>query len=164
MRLRALVGVCVVALAVFNGCGGDDGDGKAGSSGGGVQGAEKTVKSYLQALVEKDGETACSLLSEGYKREIVERNPQAAKELGATDCETLVRKIAEKASENGRGVTFEGEPIKSDSDVERLDLKTAVQTTIGDGEKDRAVVKGPKGLQVYRLAVIDGRWTITRIG
>jgi hypothetical protein len=159
----AVAGIGCAATLAFAGCGGGAGDGKAGTPGSGVQGAERTVRSYLLALVEGDGTTACSLLSDPYQREIVERNARIARQLGATDCEEFIRKLTGKARAEGAGVTFEGERLTGGGDVEGLDLKTRINTNLEERTEDTAVVSGAKGLQTYDLEASDGRWKIRTI-
>ena len=158
-----MAGILCAATLALAGCGGDDGDGAAGEAGNGVQGAEKTVKSYLKALVDGDGEAACGYLSDEYRQDIIDRNAEAARQLGATDCESFIRKVTQQATEGGADITFEGEPLTNASDVEGLDLKTSVEANLSNHEEDTAVVTGPQHEQRYELEVIDGRWTITTI-
>ena len=157
MFRKGLVLVAALAALIGAGCGGDD-DGGGGGEGiqpaTGIKGAEQTVRDYLTTLVEEDAAAACAYFTPQYRREVVEKNPEA----DATDCEGLLNEIFDAAET----VTFEGEEITEES-VEDLQFNTDLRTDLEDPENESATVTGKRGLQIYSLEVIDGTWKITGI-
>jgi hypothetical protein len=147
---RALC-LLVCATAALGGCGGDDSDPREDAAGG----AEKTVREYLTALIDKDGAAACSKFTPEYQRSVLEQNDAFAREARARTCGQLIDAI----TRSSRSVTFEDQPLTKDN-VGKVDLETRARQS---GEEWNATVTGKRGVQRYELETRDGRWLITKI-
>jgi|SRR5918999_3080954 pSer/pThr/pTyr-binding forkhead associated (FHA) protein len=155
--LAALGALLVIGgiVAVILVAGGDDGGGDELDG----PGAEETVKEYLRAYVDGDGDAACDQLTDDYQEEIVERN-EAFVDEDVSECPELIEALEERLSGSG-GLTFEGEELNDDS-IDDLDLKSNVELN-SEGEGESATVEGPEGQQKFELEPVDGEWKISDI-
>ena len=149
LRLTALLIGLAVALA---GCGGDDAAEERRAN---QDAAEKTVRAYLIALIDKRGAEACAKFTPEYQRSVLRQNREFAREEGVDDCAGLLDAIT-RASPS---VAFEGRPLTRDT-VGDIPLKTSVRQS---GEAHNATVTGAQGMQRYELETRDGRWLISAI-
>jgi limonene-1,2-epoxide hydrolase len=146
---RALAMIAISALAA--GCGGGSDVGSPKREGD-RKGAENAVRDYLRALVDKDGDRACSKFTRSYQRTVVEKNAEFARKQGVDTCGALIDSVTKTAGP----ATFEGRPLNS-STVEKIKLVTTVRV---GGEEQNATVTGAQGLQRYELVTDGGRWLI----
>src|SRR5215217_731532 len=157
-RTRLAACLLIAAAAPLVGCGGGDDDktGKAQlSQAGDRQGAEDTVRDYLRALVNKDGDAACAKLTPAYRRSVLEQNAEFAKKQHAKTCGELIDAVTRES----RTVTFEGQPLNSRT-VGKIKLVVSLRQ---GGEEQNATVAGTQGLQRYELITGDGKWLIEEI-
>lgn len=147
---RALC-LLLCATAALGGCGGDDTDPREDAAGD----AEKTVREYLTALLDKDGAAACSKFAPQYQRSVLEQNESFARESRARTCAQLIDAITRSSP----SVRFEDQPLTKDN-VGKLDLETRARQS---GEEWNATVTGKRGVQRYELQTRDGKWLITKI-
>ena len=156
---RALALLAISALVA--GCGGGDGGGGGLSDAGAPRregdrkGAENAVRDYLRALVDKDGDRACSKFTPAYQRSVVEKNAEFARKHGARSCGPLIDAITKSAGP----ATFEGQPLNA-STVGKIKLEATVRV---GGEEQNATVTGAQGLQRYELVTSDGKWLIADV-
>ena len=147
---RALC-LLICATAALGGCGGDDGDPRGDAS----KDAEKTVREYLSALLDKDGAAACGKFTPEYQRSVLEQNKSFAEENRARSCPELIEAITRSSPR----VTFEDEPLTK-GNVGKVELQATARQS---GEEWNATVTGRRGVQRYELETRDGRWLITKI-
>ena len=145
-RLAVIALLCALGLSA---CGGDDaGEQRQGD-------AESTVRSYLAALVAKDGRAACSKFTPEYQRSVVSQNADFARERNIRECAPLIDAVTETTP----SITFERKPLTRDNGDE-IKFKTTVRKS---GEEHNATVTGQAGTQRYELETRDGRWLISGI-
>ena len=147
---RALC-LLLCSTAALAGCGGDDTNPRGDAAGD----AEKAVRGYLTALLDKDGAAACSKFTPEYQRSVLEQNESFAREARARDCAQLIEAITRSSP----SVRFEDQPLTKDN-VGKVDLETRVRQS---GEEWNATVTGRRGVQRYELETRDGRWLIAKI-
>src|SRR3954447_197735 len=160
MRTSRYVAFALTAAAVaLPGCGGssDDSTSDVGAPlrEGDRQGAQNAVRDYLRALVQKNGEKACSKFTPEYQDLVVERNKEFARQHGADNCGELIGAITATAGPP----TFEGQKLNASS-VEKIKLIARVRA---GGEEQNATVTGTQGLQRYELHTSDGKWLIAEV-
>ena len=139
------------ATAALGGCGGDDPEPRADAAGD----AEKTVREYLTALLDKDGAAACSKFTPQYQRSVLEQNESFAKEARARNCAQLIEAITRSSP----SVRFEDQPLTKEN-VGKVALETRARQS---GDEWNATVTGRRGVQRYELETRDGKWLITKI-
>ena len=142
--------VTVAAAALVAGCGG------GGDKSPGPDEAEATVRQYLTALVEKDGQGACDKLTPQYQKSVVQQNQAFASQRNAETCPKLIDAITRSAP----SVAFEGQVLDNRSKVGKVGLKVTVRAS---GDQKNATVTGVRGIQRYELETRGGRWLIARI-
>jgi hypothetical protein len=148
----------VLVAAPLASCGGDDGDrpGKTQlSNEGDRKGAEKAVRDYLRALVDKDGDAACNKLTPEYQKAVVKQNAAFARQTKVSTCAELIDTL----TQNAPSVLFEGQKLTKQN-VDTIKLVTTVRS---GGEEQNATVTGAQGLQRYELVTSDDKWLITEI-
>jgi len=160
--MRRVLTVLLISALALAGCGGGDDGGTSGTSDQGApkregdrKGAETAVRDYLRALVDKDGERACSKFTPDYQRSVVEKNADFARKAGTHSCGELIDAITKTAGPP----TFEGQPLNS-STVDKIKLQTSVRV---GGKEQNATVTGQQGLQRYELVTDDGKWLIAEV-
>jgi hypothetical protein len=140
-RGRVLAALASVVLAAAGaGCGGGD-DPDVSSPG--ADEAEQTVRDFLSASLEGDGESACALLDDQALAGVEQ----------SFSCEDLIDAVSQRA-EQGK-TEFDGVPIDA-SNVDELEL----QSTVSEDER-AASVTGPTGKQTVSLTLLNGEWVIT---
>jgi len=141
--------VALAAAALTLGACGDDGVQPAP----GIEGAEQTVRDYLTALSEGDGDSACGYFSDEYEQGIIDQNQDVADQLGASDCTSFIEAVRDAGS-----LTIGGEDLTPEL-AEQINLETDLSADLTDSENESATVHAAE--QTYELEVIDGTWEIT---
>ena len=162
MRSRRALPTLFLILALA-GCGGDDakkettgGNGKQQAEEGDPKGAETAVRDYLKALIAGDGASACDQLSPEYQKSVVDQNADIIRGNDSRDCPAVVAAIVKSAPR----LTFEGNDLKGNGSVDKLDLKISVRIS---GKGQNATVTGAQGLQRYELEMRGEDWKIASI-
>ena len=154
-RMPIVAAALALTLAA---CGGGDG-GSDTQPASGVEGAEQTVRDYLTAVSDGEGDAACGYFSDEWREGIVALNQQAADQLGATDCASFIEALTDQSS-----ITIGGKELTPDL-AQQIDLQTEAQADLTDPEnpdEESATVHALD--QTYELEVIDGTWQITKLG
>lgn len=132
MRKPAMVMACCAAAVALGACGGGD------------EGAvEDTVQTYLSALANSDGATACDQLTGEAQREVVASMRAQLPELETTTCED--------------GLTMLGANIGADEEGALADVE--FESVVIDG--DSATATPEAGTGEAELVKVDGRWLIS---
>ena len=150
MRRPACLTLILLAL-VPAACGGGGGDSGPRSA----DGAEETVRGYLQALVAKRGADACARFTPEYQRSVMRQNREFARAKRVKDCAGLLDEVTRA----NPSVTFEGRPLTRET-VGKLEFETSVRQS---GKEHNATVTGKRGMQRYELETRGGRWLIAQI-
>jgi hypothetical protein len=145
----SLLVASIYAIGLFAGGGGDSRD---------IEGAETTVREYLGALVEGEGDDACELLAAGPRRQLA--SGPGARQLGTTgSCEDFVEAQAAAVDRSpGGSIVYDGARLSEDN-VDEVDLRTSIDLTRG-----LATVRGPGGRQPLLLRHDDDEgWLIIQL-
>jgi hypothetical protein len=156
---RAVTAGLVAAAVVLAACGGSADDKSSGVGSpqreGDRKGAETAVRDYLRALIEGNGEKACSHFTAEYQERVVDKNQDFARKHGADNCGELVSAITAEAGPP----TFEGQKLNA-STIDKVKLIATVRV---GGEEQNATVTGTQGLQRYELHTAGGKWLIADV-
>ena len=150
--IAAVLSLLAVALFTIGLASGGTGDSRD------IDGAEATVKEYLGAMVEGEGDDACEVLAAGPRRQLA--SGPGSRQFGTTgSCEDFVEAQAAAIDRSpGGSFSYDGARI-SDTDVDGLELRTSIDLTRG-----LATVRGPGGREPLQLRYDeDEGWTITQL-
>ena len=145
----SLLAVALFTIGLLSGGSGDSRD---------IEGAEATVKEYLGALVEGEGEEACAVLAPGPRRQLAS-GPGSRQFATTGSCEDFVEaQAAAIANSPGGSITYDGARL-TESNVDDIELRTSIDLTRG-----LATVRGPGGREPFGLRYDeDEGWRIVQL-
>lgn len=116
----SLIVVVLFTIGLMSGGSGDSRD---------IDGAEATVKEYLSALVEGEGDDACEILEAGPRRQLA--SGPGSRQFGTTgSCEDFVEAQAGAIDRSpGGSIVYDGARLSDSSDIDDLELRTSIDLT-----------------------------------
>ncbi len=110
--------MAVMATSVLAGCGASD-----------EEQAADTVRSYLEAVVDGNGQRACEQLTDAVQRRIVDRFSEGAPSAGITSCEQAIGAVIAyvRSTELAEPVEIKVERVTVDGDSATVRMRGATE-------------------------------------
>ena len=132
--IRPVVAFAVLVLVVpAAGCGNGGGDD--------IEQARDTVRDYVTAIAEGDGDRACGRMSEAAQEQLAGRVAEDAPQSGIDTCEEAVERLGEQLDDEDLA------PLR-DPEIDVTLNRDKATASVADGPSDVTVIK------------VDGEWLI----